>query len=79
MRKIDKVVRVAWVVGITLVLAYVAYTYVWHRGFIAGRVTCPETQQGERLRYVEQPFDERMAVCVYGQAYAVVSVKRKAK
>lgn len=60
-------------------MLYALYSWAFMRGYLAARVTCPDVQQGERLRYVEQPFDERIAICVYGQAYAVVSVKRKAK
>lgn len=79
MRRIDVIIGIVGVVGLASVLTYEAYTYAWHRGFVAGRVTCPEVQQGERLRFVEQPFDERVAVCVYGRAYAVASVKREAR
>lgn len=60
-------------------LEYTLYAWAYSRGWNAARVSCPEEQRGERLRYVEQPFDERVAVCVYGRAYAVVSVKRNAK
>lgn len=60
-------------------LLYALYSWAFMRGFVSGRVTCPEVQQGERLRYVEQPFDERIAVCVYGKSYATVSIKRRAK
>lgn len=60
-------------------LEYTLYLWAYSRGWNAARVTCPETQRGERLRYVEQPFDERLAICVYGKAYAVASVKRAVK
>lgn len=79
MKKVDAVIALVSVCGVLFLLVEGFYEWAYTRGYQKARVTCPDVQQGEKLRFVEQPFDERLAICVYGKAYAAVSVKRAAK
>lgn len=70
MKKIDYVIGAICTLGLLAAIGVTAHDIGYDEGFNDARYACPKQQNGERLRFVEQPLNAERVVCVYARVAA---------